>query len=253
MKTILFVNDSYFSYLLAKPIIEKHSNDIGLIVFSTKIKGSKSNVMDVYRKTYSRYFIFRSFIEVLSKFNNINNKNTVLSLAKKNNIRTVCSNCIDEIIPHIYDNEIAISINFDQIYKNKVIKLFPKGIINLHASKLPLGRGISPALWAFARGDKEIWTTIYEIDSGLDSGRIFSQYSVPVNGDESYYSLYNRICLIGGENLLKTYDLVECGQIETSPQQDLQQNDYYSWPDYFHKTEMQNNNKRFIKMSDLFL
>ena len=74
VKLVLLVNDSYFAYLIAKPIIETYSNSIQAVVFSSRIKGSFSRIWDVFKKTYGGYFIYRSLVDLITRYNSIVNQ-----------------------------------------------------------------------------------------------------------------------------------------------------------------------------------
>ena len=65
---VLFVNDSYFSYLLAKPIIQSNHRLISLIVFSKSTVSSSKKVANIFKKVSLKYFLYRSFIQFMSAF-----------------------------------------------------------------------------------------------------------------------------------------------------------------------------------------
>lgn len=67
-------------------------------------------------------------------------------------------------------------------YMGKGIREIPrKGIINLHASKLPYYRGAAPLNWALINGETEIGLSIYFIDKGIDTGPIVAQEIINVD------------------------------------------------------------------------
>lgn len=84
-KTVLFVNDSYFSYLLAKELITFNTSNISLIIFSKSTSTSLSKVWGIFKKVPLNYFLYRLFIQVLSK--TLYKKKSVEHLANKYNIQ----------------------------------------------------------------------------------------------------------------------------------------------------------------------
>lgn len=91
MKQILFVNDSYFTYLLAKPLIEKYHNSISLVVFSTRINRSISAIKNVYKKTYIKYFAYRLGVELFSRYLGLFKGESISCLVKRYNLRSLLS------------------------------------------------------------------------------------------------------------------------------------------------------------------
>lgn len=253
MKIVLFVNDSYFSYLLSKLIIEKFHDRIEAVVFSTRIKGSVPQLIEVFKKTHWRYYIYRSTVQIITFYNAFFNRKTVLSLVKHYNLRTFNETDVNNSanLMKILPSDLALAFNFDQILKNELLKLFRKGVINVHASRLPRDKGVSPVLWAFARGDNMIWSTIYKMDGGLDTGTIYKQFEVPVKKDDTAFSLYERVCAKSGEELVTIVDYVFKDAIESIPQSDNVDSNYWSWPDRTHKKLMKESKRKFIKFVDI--
>ena len=53
------------------------------------------------------------------------------------------------------------------------------GTVNLHKGKLPDYRGMPPAFWEFVNGERTIGCTIHRVESGLDTGPILVERSLP--------------------------------------------------------------------------
>jgi len=54
-----------------------------------------------------------------------------------------------------------------------------RGTLNLHKGKLPDYRGMPPAFWEFVNGEPEVGCAIHRVDSGLDTGPILVERSLP--------------------------------------------------------------------------
>lgn len=83
----------------------------------------------------------------------------------------------------------VICFGYRHIIKEDVISAMPRNrILNLHPSYLPWGRGAHPNFWAW-KNDEPHGVTIHVIDSGLDTGPIFSRKKVEFLGAESTMTL----------------------------------------------------------------
>lgn len=252
MKIVLFVNDSYFSYLLAKPIFEFFYRDIQLVVFSSRIKGSAIRITDIYKKTHWRYFFYRVLVDIISRINALRGNKTVISLVRKYNLKFLTTSDVNSIsaFDEILPIDIGIAFNFDQIIKRKLLN-FKYGVLNVHASKLPNDKGISPVLWAFARRDASVWSTIYRMDEGIDTGYIYKQIKFDVKKEDTAFSLYERVCYASGKELAFVLESFKKGKIETISYSSQKEGNYLGWLDKKHKAMMQKSGRRFITVKDI--
>jgi methionyl-tRNA formyltransferase len=251
MKIALFVNDSYFSSLLARPLLERFHDDVKLAIFSTRTKGSARRVWSVFRKTYLRYFAYRTFVQAFPRLKLRPRPSTVRDLVAQFGISSLSTSSVERLQSKFEGFDLGVAINFDQVFDRKVIECFGQGIINLHASRLPEGRGISPALWAFASGAKEIWISIYRMDPGVDTGPLLRQFPFEVQAQESFFSLYERLCLAGGRVLSDVVEDASSSSLSAFPQPDVPST-YASWPDRSHSRAMRANEKKFFRLRDFW-
>ena len=70
-----------------------------------------------------------------------------------------------------------VSYRYRHIIRNKIIRYFPRKIINLHISLLPWNRGADPNLWSFLE-DTPKGISIHYIDEGIDTGDIIFQKEI---------------------------------------------------------------------------
>ena len=112
-------------------------------------------------------------------------------------------------------------------------------------------KGISPVLWAFARGDQTIWATIYQMDAGIDSGPLLKQFSVPVFDTDSAFSLYQRVCERGGEELLAVLEQLDQNAIWPIDQEIADDVSYWSWPDAMHQDMMKRSGRSFLNVQEV--
>jgi methionyl-tRNA formyltransferase len=74
----------------------------------------------------------------------------------------------------------GISALFGHLIPESIINRLSKGIINLHPSLLPLGKGADPVPWAIISSEKQ-GATIHLVSDELDGGAILSQKEIHSN------------------------------------------------------------------------
>jgi methionyl-tRNA formyltransferase len=116
--------------------------------------------------------------------------------------------------------DIIIVVAFGQILPKEVLDLPKFGCINVHASLLPRWRGAAPIQAAILHGDHETGVTIMKMDSGLDTGPILKQKSIPIEPDDTAGSLSKRLSQLGSELLIETLPLYLHGELTPQPQDD---------------------------------
>lgn len=250
-KFVVFVNDSYFSYLLSRSLFKFYSKNIELVVFSTSTK-SYSKILKIFKKSSLGYFVYRSFVQIFSLY--FKEKYSVRSLSKKHKLKTVTITSFSEFNDDMLSikPEYAFCFNFDLIITKEIISKFKEGIYNIHASKLPNDKGISPVLWAFARGDDMLWSTIYRIDEGIDSGPIAKQFSIAIKNTDSSFSIYKRVCLKSGFQLKIVVDKLLSDSITLVSQKVTGKEVYHSWPDKHYASMLKTSKRKHFSMYDIF-
>jgi len=99
--------------------------------------------------------------------------------------------------------QVGVLAWFGKIIPQKILALFPKGILNIHPSLLPKYRGPSPGQTAILNGDKETGVTIIKMDNEVDHGLILAQFTEEIKPSDTAESLYSRLFSAGAE-VLKT-------------------------------------------------
>lgn len=103
--------------------------------------------------------------------------------------------------------------SYGKILPPQVLKIPKKFALNVHPSLLPEYRGAAPVPWALINGEKETGVTIFEMDEGMDTGRILYQVKTEIKKDETAGDLLRRLSFIGAEALIKTIEGIENGSI----------------------------------------
>lgn len=116
--------------------------------------------------------------------------------------------------------DLAILVSYGKIIPESVINIFPKGILNLHPSLLPLLRGPAPFEYSILNLSKEeIGVSIMILDKGMDSGDILSQEKVELlQWPISHSALYGILAKAGSDLLVETLEKYIAGKHSPTPQ-----------------------------------
>jgi methionyl-tRNA formyltransferase len=86
----------------------------------------------------------------------------------------------------------GVSAFFGYILRQPMIDLFPRGIVNLHTSMLPLNRGSYPNVWTIV-DDTPAGVTMHLVDKGVDTGPVLAQAKIDVCPDDTGLTLNARL------------------------------------------------------------
>ncbi len=100
--------------------------------------------------------------------------------------------------------EIGVLAAFGQIIPIELINIFPRGIINLHPSKLPEYRGPTPVEQTIVEGKTTTFVSIMSLGAGMDSGPVYAQKEVSVPDHVSKQDLSDILHKEGAALLLET-------------------------------------------------
>ncbi|HRV75933.1 MAG: methionyl-tRNA formyltransferase [Candidatus Nomurabacteria bacterium] len=129
----------------------------------------------------------------------------VKNFAKKNNIELFIPKDLDDLVKKLFEvnAEVGVLAAYGKIIPQEVIDIFPEGIINLHPSLLPKYRGPTPIESAILNGDHETGVSIMALESGMDSGPIYIQTKLKLNGSESKQNLADTLGELGAQKIIK--------------------------------------------------
>ena len=107
--------------------------------------------------------------------------------------------------------DLIVVIAFGQKIAEQLIKLPPKGIINVHASLLPKYRGAAPVNWAIINGESETGISIITVAEKMDAGNILAQAKTGIGANETAGQLHDKLAELAAPLLLDTIDKIEKG------------------------------------------
>jgi len=118
--------------------------------------------------------------------------------------------------------ECIVVAAYGQLLSAKILEIPTLGAINVHASLLPKYRGPAPINWALIQCEEETGITTMLMDTGMDTGDILLQRTVPIQPEDTAGSLHNRLAQEGAEVLVETLKLFKAGALNPRAQDDSQ-------------------------------
>ena len=113
-----------------------------------------------------------------------------------------------------------IVVAYGMLLPESVLKCFRYGGINIHLSLLPRWRGAAPIQRAIQAGDHETGISIIQMDSGLDTGPILLQKSIPIKKNANATNLYEHLTNDSSECLFIVLEKLAVGTLRQFPQND---------------------------------
>jgi phosphoribosylglycinamide formyltransferase 1 len=89
--------------------------------------------------------------------------------------------------------DLVVLAGFMRVVKQPLLSAFPRSIINIHPSLLPRFPGLQAWKQALAAGVSETGCTVHYVETGVDTGEIIEQRTVPILPEDTPESLHARI------------------------------------------------------------
>ncbi len=124
--------------------------------------------------------------------------------------------------------DLLVSIAGNQIFRQPLIRLAPKGCLNLHTALLPKYRGLMPSFWVLRNQERLTGVSVFFVDDGIDSGPILVQREIEIAG-RSLEALIEHSKRVGMDAILEAIDKIERGDTATMPN-DASLMTYFSFP-----------------------
>ena len=215
-------------------IMPNHSSIVGCVLSNPSPFGKQEGFLKKSYRTFRifgiNFFLYYSFKFILNK---IFYKKDVFKVLRKHSIPIIkiddsinSKSSLNEI--KRYKPDLLISILGNQIFKEDLINLAPKGCINLHTALLPKYRGLMPTFWVLKNGEKETGVSVFFVDSEIDNGPIIIQKKILI-GNKTHKDLIVETKKIGMEAIAKSIDYIfydNLNMIENKKSE----SSYYSFP-----------------------
>lgn len=118
--------------------------------------------------------------------------------------------------------ELGVVVAYGKILPEAVLDLFPRGMINIHASLLPKYRGAAPVQRAILAGESETGVTLIRIVPALDAGPILASARRPIGSDETSGEVERDLAQMGASLLITCLDDLEAGRLRAVPQNEAE-------------------------------
>ena len=101
----------------------------------------------------------------------------------------------DEVIEALKEHDIdwLFIIGWSQIANKNVLNAPTKGVIGIHPTLLPMGRGRASIPWAIIKNLDKTGVTLFKLDEGVDTGPIVDQVEIELNKEMTATELYQKV------------------------------------------------------------
>lgn len=116
----------------------------------------------------------------------------------------------------------GVLVAYGKLVPPEIINLFPRGIVNIHPSLLPLRRGSTPIENVILYGEKETGVSLMQLAEEMDAGPIYAQEVVPLKGTETKQQLADQLLEVGKDLLIKYLPGILDGSLASNPQEKVE-------------------------------
>jgi len=89
--------------------------------------------------------------------------------------------------------DFLFSFYYRRLLKPPLLRLAPRGALNMHGSLLPRYRGRAPVNWAVLHGERATGATLHYMDERPDAGDIVAAQSVPILPDDTARDVFRKV------------------------------------------------------------
>jgi methionyl-tRNA formyltransferase len=107
---------------------------------------------------------------------------------------------------------------FGQLIREPLLSAWP--MLNVHPSLLPRWRGAAPIERSVMAGDERTGVCVMRVTAGLDSGPVALREETAIGPENDFEALSSRLATLGGELLVRAFDLLAEGALEFAEQDD---------------------------------
>lgn len=119
-----------------------------------------------------------------------------------------------------YEADVYVVAAFGQILSQEILDIPRLGSLCIHASLLPKYRGASPIQHVIIDGEEKTGVTIMQMDAGIDTGDMLYKKEVPIDSEDDYETLSNKLTVLGGEAIIEALPLLTEGKLIPQKQND---------------------------------
>jgi methionyl-tRNA formyltransferase len=116
--------------------------------------------------------------------------------------------------------DIGVVAAYGRILSQAILAVPRLGMVNVHASLLPLYRGAAPVHRAVMAGERETGVTIMRVVKALDAGPMLASVHRSIDPNETSADVEDDLARLGATLLVSTLDRFARGAVEETPQDD---------------------------------
>ncbi len=116
--------------------------------------------------------------------------------------------------------DLIVVASYGLILPQALLEIPAFGCVNVHPSLLPKYRGATPIQGALLNGDQETGVTLMIMNEKMDAGDILIQEKVPVEKDETYPALQDKLIAVAARMIGPTLENLINGKIQPRKQAD---------------------------------
>ena len=131
--------------------------------------------------------------------------------AKSNGIELYCPKKVSDFDERLKSFDLVITIGYGLLLPDYILVQPRNGFINLHFSLLPKLRGAAPAQRAIINGLAETGVTVFQLDSGMDTGPIYLQTKHSIKPNTTAGELLDELAQLGPSAIGETLSAIENG------------------------------------------
>lgn len=144
----------------------------------------------------------------------------VKQLALQHNIPVLQDEKIASLFEQIkqLNPDLIFTCAFGQFIPTNILELPKYKCVNLHASLLPKLRGGAPIQWAIINQEKQTGFTLMYMVKKMDAGNIIKQYPIDIVENETYSSLYAKLCSLASGIIKNDFHILFDKNLVSKPQ-----------------------------------
>lgn len=109
-------------------------------------------------------------------------------------------------------------VGWSQIARRDVLDSTRRGVIGMHPTLLPEGRGRAAVPWAILKGLERTGVTMFKLAEGVDTGDILAQQEIPIAERETATTLYAKVALAHRHLIRDSWHRLDRGLLEPQAQ-----------------------------------
>ena len=109
-------------------------------------------------------------------------------------------------------------VGWSQIAAPQVINAPHHGVLGMHPTLLPVGRGRASIPWAILKGFKKTGVTLFKLDEGVDTGPVLGQVEISIGDQTTATELYRDVADAHGELIKQILPKLSAGDVDVVSQ-----------------------------------